>query len=257
MLRNLKMNQQLNFFKKSLSYLVAVAFLVIAYPMDAVTISQVDGTFSNAQGGPGSVPALFNLNFVDNVPVAFGNGQEDQIRWGLSLVEQSGLGFTGSAPPAFTVNVDEEFELGRLRHFNTPILLTSGPLSVDLAVTLDFSDPVGVSQTFETTIGIVENPNSLPPQDAFDVISLGTGFANDVFDIGGVFHTLEVLGFKNQNGDLVNELITDENTTNEAVLFARITQAQPNPIPEPSTLSLVALGLGGLVLGHRRKSKIK
>ena len=252
MLKNFKANFHPNFFKKSLTYFLAMALLMIAHHADAITISKIEGTFSHAQGDDiNSLPALFNLNTVNNIPVAFGNGEEDQIRWGLALPgdDQSGLGFTGAAPPDLTVNIDEEFEIGQLRHFNTPILVLSGPLSVDLGITLEFSDPVGVNQSFDFTFAIVENNNALLPPGSDDVISFSSSFANETFDIGGVDHTLELLGFK-INGNLLKEFRSPEDSTSNAVLVARI-----NPVPEPSTMFLVALGLGGLMMSYPRKSK--
>ena len=235
--------------------MLSVIFLIITDASEAITISQINGTFSNAAGDPNVNPLLLGVNSQDNVPGSgFGAGLENQVRWGIAIppVEQSGLGFTGAAPPALTVNVSEQFEIGQLRHFNTPILVGTGVTSVDLSVSMGFSDPGGVNQTFDFSLDIFEPNNNLPPPDSDDIISFNNAFANEAIDINGVSHTLEILGFS-VNGNLVNQLRSPEETTSSAILVGRIVET--NPVPEPSTISLVALGFGGLMFGFRKRLK--
>ena len=252
MLKNYKAILQLDLFKKYMFYSLSVVFLMIANGTQAITISQINGTFSNAEG---QIPLpLIDFNLVDNVPGSgFGGGLENQVRWGIVVpgTEQSGLGFTGAAPPALAVNVGDVFEIGQLRHFNTPIFVFTGVTSVDLRVGIEFGDPAGVNQIFDFTLDIFETNNGLPPPDSDDFVSITNGFANEVIDINGVSHTLEILGF-NVNGTIVNEFRSPEASTNSAILVGRIVES---PVPEPSTISLVALGVGSLMFGYRRRLK--
>ena len=94
---------------------------------EALTLSEVDGTWSNTVGGT-------NVNYPANVPVDYGNGSEDQVRWGDNAgFGQSGLGFTGAAPPPSSFEIGDSFEMGQLRHFNTPIYLIFKSCSLDYA----------------------------------------------------------------------------------------------------------------------------
>ena len=84
-------------------YIIAV-LIIASHVMGQFTLSDVTGTWSNAVGGSGI-----------NYPTV---GDENQVRWGDPAGStQSGLGFTGSAPPDIVLNLVETFEIGTLRHF--------------------------------------------------------------------------------------------------------------------------------------------
>ena len=103
----------------------------------ALSISSIDGVWSNVFGGGGTVEYS-------------SNGSENQISWGSPATSsgKSELGFTGSAPATF--DIGDVFELGQLRHFNTPIWSWSTITSAGLSIDLDFSDPSGYSHSFST-----------------------------------------------------------------------------------------------------------
>ena len=153
--------------KKVLALTLAVSLWVAVSPASALTLSSVDGAWSNPVGGT-------NINYPTGVPIGYGNGLEDQVRWGIPVIqEQSGLGFTGVAGGA-TFNVGEVFEVGQLRHFNNVVKTDTAADSVDLAITLDFSDPAGLSETFSFTLAIDETDNT-PGPPASDISLVNGG----------------------------------------------------------------------------------
>ena len=211
----------------------------------ALTLSSVEGAWSNAVGGT-------NINYFYDVAVAYGNQKEDQVKWGdpASSAGQSGLGFTGIAPPASVFGIGSAFQIGQLRHFNNPIYTAVS--AVDLAISLTFSDPAGLNDSFDFTFTVNETPNNnggASPADD-DFIFFPSSYANETFTIGGVAYTLELLGFGDSADDLVAQFQSPEGGTNSTLLWGRITT--PPSVPEPATMLLLGFGLAGL-LGFRRK----
>lgn len=233
--------------KKILMLLFAVSLVLgMMGVASALTLSSVEGAWSNPIGGS-------NINYYYNVGIAYGNGNEVQIKWGdpATSAGQSGLGFTGIAPPASVFGIGDAFEIGQLRHFNNPIY--NAVSAVDLTISLSFSDPAGLNDSFLFNFTVDETPNTTggsPGDD--DFIYFPSGFADETFNIGGVEYTLELLGFGASADSLVDQFQSPEGGTNSTLLWAKITT--PPSVPEPGTMLLFGLGLLGLV-GFRRKFK--
>jgi hypothetical protein len=219
---------------------LAVAILG-ATPALGLTLDSVTGSWSNVVGGT-------NVGF-------YTVGDEAQVRWGepdeagTIPDDQSGLGFTGAAPPPLGFDAGDLFEIGTLRHFNHGVQGGTAASSADLTIMMDFGVPdLDVAQTF--TLSINETPNSGPcvigSPPCSDIIGFPSAFADETFDILGVPHTLEILGFQTEiGGVVVDEFISNENSINSAVLVGRITRASA-PVPEPT--SALMFGVGCLVV---------
>lgn len=232
--------------KKLAVFLFAVFLLFgITSVANALTLSSVEGTWGTVIGGA-------PVNYINDVSISYGNGLEDQVRWGVDIGDgQSGLGFTGASPPSETFDIGDAFEVGQLRHFNNP---TSGEAasSAALTISLTFSDPSGLSGNFGFDFTINETPNTTG--DSYldrDFIYFPTSYAPQTFEIAGTSYTMQLLGFGPDSASLVEQFESNEGTTNSTLLFGRITTPS---VPEPATIFLLFSGLIGLV-GFTRRFK--
>lgn len=214
---------------------------------NALTLAGSSGTWSNVVGGSG---------------VQFQTlGSENQVRWGTSVGSgKSGLGFTGVGSSTFEIG--DVFQVGALRHFNTPIIAGTGAASADLDITLNFSAPA-IAQAFTFTFSITETINQAPASSCpfpstipcSDKISFPSALGASNFSIGGVNYTLQLLGFSNTpGGALVSEFISEEGGTNTAFLYGKITSMTPTDVPEPVSI-IGILGFAALGVGSMSKRK--
>ena len=196
--------------RKTLIGSVALGLLVVSLAR-ALTLDSVTGTWSNVVGGA-------NISFQTV-------GSENQVRWGFPATPagNSGLGFTGVSVPS-VFNPGDQVFLGTLRHFNNPIFQAAS--AVDLTIDLSFTDPL-VCPSFSFTLLIDETPNVPPaalcPHPSIIPCSDRICFANPIpdqpFVVGRKEFTLEILGFTDQQGDIVTDFISEEGGTNSADLF--------------------------------------
>jgi hypothetical protein len=217
-----------------------------------LTLSEVKGEFENTVGGT-DVTYYTDLDHEDD----YGNDLEAQVRWGIPVEEdQSGLGFTGVAPPASSFNFDDVFEIGQLRHFNNNQQPGTSASATDLAITMKFTTPSG-EYTPSFTFDIEETPNTGDPPVGDDFITFPSSIPDETFPYGGKNYTLELLGFGDTSDDLIDKFISPEYSTNATLLWGKITESE-DIIPEPTTIFLMGfgiLGLAGIVARQRRKDK--
>ena len=227
----------------------ALALGLFCSPVQALTLSDVDGTWSNTTN------AGSTLRYQYDRTVAYGNHSENRVLWGNSSgYGKSGLGFTGAT--ASTFEIGETFEIGQLRHFNFPVYApyaTSTQLSIDLS----FIDP-SLSETFDFTFGINETRNTArtitdPAND--DFIFFNNSFSSATFDIDGILYTLELIGFGETSSALVDQFRSTERQINSTLLWGVITTPQVAPVPEPSTFLLLGAGLIGFGIAKKQMKK--
>jgi hypothetical protein len=191
---------------------------------------------------------------------------ETQVRWGIPAYgggtsQKSGLGFTGVAPSTF--GLGEIFQVGQLRHFNNGIFLGTAASAVNLSLNLNFDNPVA-TQSFNLNLQIDETMNE-PGNCAYfsvtpcaDKISISETSLLNQFSIAGIDYTLHLLGFSlTPGGAPINQFISQEGGTNQALLFAKVTAVEPEPVPEPATVAGTALWLLGAqwAVGNKRKKE--
>ena len=89
-----------------------------------------------------------------------------------------------------------------------------------------------------------------------DKISISETSLSNKFSVAGIDYTLQLLGFSLTPGHVpINEFISQEGGTNEALLFAKVTAVEPEPVPEPATVAGTALWLlaARWAVGNKRK----
>lgn len=230
--------------KRIIAIAVLASLIASANAFGALTLATAEGTWGGEVGG-------VNVNFPVDQPISYGNGYEDQVRWGTPAEQfQSGLGFTGSAPPESIFEIGDPFQVGLLRHFNEPIAVGSNATSVNLSISLLFTDPAIVG-SFDFTMNINETPNTDVPPD--DFIYFSSPSAPQSYVVDGIEYTLELLGFGDNWDNLTTQFQSPEGQTNETILWGRIT-ATP-VVPAPAAILLSALGTG-LVGWLRRRNTL-
>jgi hypothetical protein len=211
----------------------------------SLTLDSDVGTWTGTDGGT-------NVQF-QTVVVAYGNTSEHQVRWGVpypgsvpnTIDNQSGLGFTGKAPSGGPVvfELGDPFEIGQISHFNHEIGNGGSPTEAYLALMMDFTTPDGsFNQVFNFTFGV----NETPGLGVDDIITFPSSMPVENVDIGGTLYTLELLGFGDTPGSLVDQFVSVENgQVNSTLLWGRITERPAIPVPGAVLLSSIGLGLVG------------
>src|ERR671932_794321 len=209
----------------------------IAPQAGAISLNLSSGSWNQPVGGSGIVYQTV--------------ASETQVRWGTppgggGTSQKSGLGFTGVGPSTF--GLGEIFQVGQLRHFNNVLLAGTAASAVNLSLSLNFDNPVA-TPSFNFNLQIEETPNqgscayfSITP--CADKIYISETSLSNQFSVAGIDYTLQLLGFSLTPGGVpINEFISQEGGTNQALLFAKVTAAEPEPVPEPATVAGTALWL--------------
>ncbi|MCZ2078912.1 MAG: THxN family PEP-CTERM protein [Bryobacterales bacterium] len=212
-----------------------------------ITVSSVTGSWMNPN------PA----------GVTISNGADvSTVSWGIPIRaggSQSSYVFDSDVPPPLSVEVPPTvtpwLDLGNFTHNNFPIRppsLNSIELSLVLSMMVDGTP---ISQSFLYTLTHNETNNVRPcayPGTTIcpDQVSISAP-SGGTFVAGGVRYTLELRFSRDGGATVLDQFITEENRANTADLFGRFT-SELVPIPEPTSMGLIGLGLAGLLLVKRK-----
>jgi hypothetical protein len=176
--------------------------------------------------------------------------------WGESALPNS-LSFRGTA---YASPFETPFRVGSISYFNGTTTLGTTPDSVQLALTLDFTNPALGAITSNYDFTLITTTNTADPIESADFVKLPSLFSSTSFFIGSTEYRVKLVGFDNVVGDgflesSASELHVIEGGTASADLFAIVTT---QPVPEPETYALMLAGLaaiGGVVRRRQRSTR--
>lgn len=204
------------------------------------------GTFGTPDPGSNANPVFSGVGtntFTWGDPGLFGVGANELI-------------FDGNP---FDTTLNSLFAVGDLTYFNGTTLLGTTVETVPLNVSLNFTTPSGVNETFSFDFDLVSTPNTGTPEENADFVFPINQTPTQSFNIAGVDYTLQLFGFSQDGGATVtDEFRVLEGATTTAELYGRLTVAPVTGVPEPtSALGILALGaLGGSSwLKHQSQKK--
>jgi hypothetical protein len=167
--------------------------------------------------------------------------------------------FTFSALP-FNTQTDTDFQVGTFTYFNGTTLAGTTIDAIDLQVGLDFTTPSAGLQTSSFGLDVITTTNTGVPDLDADAVLLPNSFSSTIFMLGDTEYTLQLLGFRNVEGDgfltsTNTRLNVREGATASAQLFGRVTADLPEtPTSVPEPLSILSLfGIASAALPLRRK----
>ncbi|OHY91954.1 hypothetical protein BI375_21255, partial [Vibrio rotiferianus] len=170
--------------------------------IDSFSVGGIEAAWSSVEGGTNT--SVFDSNDNDSA--------NDQLRWGTTddSDPQSGYGFidndlglNGELP------LNEDVILGTFTHFNNPISSGTAITGATLSVSFELVDTYGNRQLVELDIEFDHNetPNDVGTGD--DIVTITSTAATFNFD--GKEYSVEVVGFKDVNGNVVTSINTSEN----------------------------------------------
>lgn len=223
--------------------LLFVSLLAASLTANAATFQgSTSGTFENPTGPSGMVTTGVGTN-----EFTWGEGAT-QYFWFIPVGQEdpSKLKMTGTG---FNVDTDQKFIAGYLNFYNGVINAGTQADSVDLSLTLNFTSPSLLSETF--TIGFsldnVVNPNG-------DTVTYLNSVPTKFLSYGGMdyYFQLTDFGIHTKKGiKLVDEIFLSEKAQTTAKLIGQFT-AMPSEVPLPAAVWLFGSGLMGFMAMRRR-----
>ncbi|NAW32842.1 DUF5801 repeats-in-toxin domain-containing protein, partial [Halomonas alimentaria] len=183
--------------------------------VNALEVGGLTAGWSNVSGGSG-------VN-IDNQPA----GQDDVVSWdGTSSTSNYTFDDNDDLTGTQSVSVNSMFELGEFTHNNFPISSGSGIDSVDLNLSLDVTIN-GYNATIDHTINFDHNETPNSGSDPRDIVTINNASAIVPIEItteSGEVETynFQIIGFVDQNGDVVDQVFTDEGASNSFKLMGQL-----------------------------------
>ncbi|WP_223933737.1 VCBS domain-containing protein [Aeromonas caviae] len=200
--------------------------------VDSFLVSGVDANWVSWRGGS-------DVKVRDSNDI---NPGKDQIWWGGGN-NPSGYGFMDNdAALNGSIPINEEIKLGTFTHYNNPINYDAISAAT-MEVTFSVMDSMGRMTPVTVTINF--NHNETPNNswsDSRDIISIGNTTAR--FNFEGKAYTLEVLGFRDTNGNVVKTIYTNENASNSFDLIVKLVEGSGYQRPQ-TTGNVLANDLAG------------
>ena len=181
--------------------------------VNELAVGGLSVAWSNVSGANGGV--------LDNQPA----GQDDVISWG---------GNNGKSNYTFddnddliannSVSVNSMFELGEFTHNNFVVSQSINSVDLDLSLNVVIN---GYSAAIKHTINFDHNETSNSGADSRDIVTINnasTIVPVEIVNENGVTETynFQIIGFVDNNGEIVSQVFTSENASNSYKLMAKL-----------------------------------
>ncbi len=203
---------------------IIVASLCVWFPANQLmaqsSVTSISGIWTDVDGGR-------NVQGIGT----------SSISWGYTNGSQSGYIFEPTSV-AFPIEFGTPFELGTFTHNNFPIALRSGISGATLDTSFNFLIK-GTEVSHSMSYDFLHNETyNASPGCCDDIVTAVNNIPSmNTFFVNGTEYQLDILGFKVDGGEVLDFFQTVERKSNEAKLYAKVTEI---PIPEPSTYLLLS-----------------
>ncbi|MGL5390775.1 MAG: choice-of-anchor K domain-containing protein, partial [Shewanella sp.] len=191
--------------------------------VDSFTFSGVAAEWKNVQGGT----SVNKFDSNDNDTAL------DQVRWGKpssSNGQQSGYGFIDNdAALSGALPLNQEIVLGTFTHFNFPIESGTSIKAATMEVSFTVTDAYGKTTPVKLALNFSHNETPNSGADPRDIVTVGQ--TNVTFNYEGQVYTLQVIGFKDANGNVVSSIYTNENAATSYQLVVRMVAGNGYTLP--------------------------
>ncbi|EGM68164.1 RTX toxin, putative [Shewanella sp. HN-41] len=154
----------------------------------------------------------------------------DQLRWGSTDGSQSGYGFVDNdAALNGTLALNQDIVLGTFTHYNYPIDSGSSITAATMQITFNVTDAYGVVTPVTLTLNFSHNETPNDGSDPRDIVTVGQ--TSVTFNYEGQMYTMQVIGFKDSNGNIVSSIYTDEDAATSYQLVVRMVAGDGYTLP--------------------------
>ncbi|WP_372942880.1 beta strand repeat-containing protein, partial [Shewanella sp.] len=154
----------------------------------------------------------------------------DQVRWGQTNGSKSGYGFIDNDDVLNgEVTLNQDIVLGTFTHYNYPISSGSSITAATMDVVFNIIDSFGNVTPVTLTLNFSHNETPNSGADPRDIVTVGN--TNVTFNYEGDLYTIQVIGFKDDNGDVITSIYTDENASTSYELVIRMVAGSGYSLP--------------------------